>query len=130
MLLPRKDAETVEDAIERRLEQTMVSGGVRPFKPVSAVRKSSNAESGLFLVKPAVGGHDREIGSSAERMRGFRGPRVREIGVQPAEDKKTRGRVISMRLPNKPLRPGRFQERMVGPLLEFGYAALKWLRVL
>ena len=131
MLLPRKDAESVENAIERRLVETMVSGGVRPFHNAGPVRKANPAGTGLFLVKPAMDRRAGEMSSRAEKVKALRSGRLKANADRLAEEGKRPGRVIPMALSEKQARQDRLLGLMaaLGPMLWFGHAALVWFKM-
>jgi hypothetical protein len=131
MLLPRKNAETDENAIERRLVETTASGTVLPFHPVPPARTVSDARAGLFLVKRGAAAGKTETLSGREQNRLVRRASLRRAsrsgtraGVEPC-------RVIAIRIPARKARREKLLGLMaaLGPLLGLGHAALVWLRI-
>jgi hypothetical protein len=129
MLLPRKDEQTVENAIERRLVETMVSGGVRPFRDAAPVRKASPAGTGLFLVKPGMA--KMETPTRLEKTEAARGTKLRGTSDRQAQGRKEPSRVLQMPVPPNQVREQRLLgvTAALGPLLWFGHAVLVWLKV-
>ena len=130
MMLPRKQVETVEHAIERRLVQTMVADGVRPLEPVRPVRKASAARTGLFLVKPVSAEAKLDKVGLIQKLKAVRmeeaqaKERVRPGGKGPC-------RVIAMPDYQKQAEQERWMGLMagVGPILWLCHATLVWLKV-
>jgi hypothetical protein len=124
MLLPREDVETMEDAIERRLE-TMASGGVRPIGP-GPVRRQNPA--GLFLVRPGQTLVPM-IHKSPRKPKLVRGSR--QAPPLKADVKRVPGRVIPMKIENLQVAHERPLRSMAGqrPLVWFCHAVLVWLKI-
>ncbi len=131
MLLPRKHVESHENAIERRLVETLVSGGVRPFHRAGSVRKSSAMGTGLFLVKPAMAGARMEFTSHSEQLFAARAASARPNADRLAKQRGGPAQVIRMPDREKQARQETVLGWMaaLGPMLWLGHAALVWLKV-
>ena len=131
MLLPRKDAQNDQNAIDRRLVETLVSGGVRPFRREAPGRRAQVAGTGLFLVKPAMARVGMETTTQSEKM--FLPP-VATLRANPARVAQRRGgpaQVIRMPQKDKQARQERILGWMAaaGPLLWLSHALLVWLKI-
>jgi hypothetical protein len=131
MLRPSKDEEQVENAIQRRLVETMVSGGVRPFHPIRPVRKANPGGTGLFLVKPARPRENPRTPNPMDQGEAARMARLRAHAERYAHPEKGPVRVMPAQLRENEAGQERLLGLMaaLGPLLWFGHAALVWLKL-
>ncbi len=130
MLVPHKEAVTLQSAIERRLVETTVSGITRPIQTCGPKQKTAGEGKGLFLVKAAVPAGDREIVPQAGKIRNLRRRNPLGLCESLVENAGRPRRILPMPVPACKVRQDRLIVVMaaLGPLLGIGHAVLVWLK--